>query len=82
MIRICMSAFYFAVKYNEDVLCKFESYSKIFSVSNDSLIELEYCFSELIEYKFYVENERYLIYVKSVLKYYTKKVKGLSSKSL
>lgn len=77
-----MSAFYCAVKYNEDVICKFNSYSKIFSVPNESLIELEYCFSELIEYKFYVENERYINYVKSVLKYYEKTVRIAKAKSL
>ncbi len=71
-----MTAFYCAVKYNEDIICTFESYSKIFSVSNIELIKLEYCFLEMLDYKFYVENERYLIYVNYILKCYEKKIKN------
>lgn len=73
--NIAAVAFYSAVKYNEDILCRFSSYVKIFSIPKETLIELEFYFSEILEYKYFINEAIYTEYMNSIIKNYSKHLK-------
>ena len=62
--RILFSAIFTAMKFNEDIIYKNSFYAKIGGISIKELIQLEYTFTKLIDFKFFISEEIFQAYSK------------------